>query len=87
VADYTYTYGIFWENGKRATLPCSVGPEYPNNFIHDADDPWLEKLFEEWPQLTIEELNHPLGEDWGDWFIIVNDPETNRMLEEAERDD
>ena len=84
---WEFSYGIFWENGERATLPTPDGPVHPNNFIHDKNDPWMLKLFEWYPKLTWDDLNHPLGEDWGDFFIIVNDPEANRLIAELQNDD
>lgn len=66
-----YDWGIFWEDGNKASMPIPFGPEGPNEErILGIDSPWIDRVTNEiYPRFTRDALNEmPFG------FIIVNPP-------------
>lgn len=65
-----YDWGVFFEDGNKASLPVPFGPEHPDNMIGDLKDPWIEKVTKLFPTFVseMENMNLPFG------FIIVNPP-------------
>lgn len=63
-----YDWGVFWEDGNRASLPVPFGPEAPDNIIPRLDGEWIGRILVYLPNF-IEAMNElPFA------LIIVNPP-------------
>jgi hypothetical protein len=72
-----YDWGIFWEDGNRASLPVPFGPDYPDdNIIFDLDDDWIKKVEEYFPNFVEAMGTLPFA------MIIVNPPREATEAEE-----
>ena len=63
-----YDWGVFWEDGNRASLPVPFGPVHPDNCIFDLDGEWIEKILQYMPNFVTAMDELPFG------FIVVNPP-------------
>lgn len=70
-----YDWGVFWEDGNRASLPVPFGPEHPDNIIGRLDSHWVVRIMEYLPNFVEAMNDMPFG------LIIVNPP---REATEAE---
>lgn len=62
-----YDWGVFWEDGNKASLPVPFGPVHPDNCI-DLNNEWVERILKYMPNFieAMEELPFAM--------IIVNPP-------------
>lgn len=63
-----YDWGVFWEDGNKASLPVPFGPEHPDNMIDSLDGEWVTKILEYIPNFVTAMEELPFA------FIIVNPP-------------
>lgn len=64
-----YDWGVFWEDGNKASLPVPFGPEgIGKDTVIDLDSPWVEKILEYIPNFVTAMEELPFA------FIIVNPP-------------
>lgn len=64
-----YDWGVFWEDGNKASLPMPFGPEGDeDNIIGSLDDPWIDRAVEIYPNFVEAMGELPFG------LIIVNPP-------------